>query len=102
MTGCDPLSSPTDSPKHRFGSRPCPSCSAKPLKLAQEWTYRFLGAVVAHHHDDEHGEERTAGVPSAGAVPAVEPTTAEVRRWALANYFDVSDRGRLRPEIWNA
>jgi hypothetical protein len=71
-------------------------------KLAQEWTYRFLGAALAHHHDDTHGDARLTELPDAGAVPPAAPTTAEVRRWALANGYDVSDRGRLRPEIWTA
>ena len=84
----------------RFPTVPIVFCETR--KLAQEWTYRFLGAAAAHHHDDEHGNARTAELPSAGAVPPVEPTTAEVRRWALASGYDVSDRGRLRPEIWDA
>ena len=70
--------------------------------LAQEWTYRFLGAAVAHHHEDDHGLERYDALPAAGDVPSAEPTTAEVRRWAMANGHDVSDRGRLRPEVWSA
>ncbi len=84
----------------RFPTVPIVFCETR--KLAQEWTYRFLGAAAAHHHDDEHGEERAADLPSAGTVPAAEPTTAEVRRWALANHLDVSDRGRLHPDIWDA
>lgn len=84
----------------RFPSVPIVFCETR--QLAQEWTYRFLGAAVAHHHDDEHGDARAAELPAAGAVPPAEPTTAEVRRWALANGYDVSDRGRLRPEIWDA
>ncbi len=36
------------------------------------------------------------------AVPAPEPPTAEVRRWAVQAGLPVSDRGRLRPEIWQA
>jgi len=35
-------------------------------------------------------------------VPPREPTTAEVRTWALAAGLPVSDRGRIRPEIWDA
>lgn len=71
-------------------------------KLAQEWTYRFLGAAIAHHYADEHGESRVIELPRPGATPAAEPSTAEVRRWAIANGHAVSDRGRLRPEIWDA
>lgn len=84
----------------RFPTVPIVFCETR--KLAQEWTYRFLGAAVAHHHADEHGETRAADLPIAGAVPPAEPTTAEVRRWAIANGHAVSDRGRLRPEIWDA
>jgi hypothetical protein len=84
----------------RFPTVPIVFCETR--QLAQEWTYRFLGAAVAHHHADEHGGSRTAELPDAGAVPAAEPTTAEVRRWAIANGHAVSDRGRLRPEIWDA
>ncbi|MFV0307476.1 MAG: ERCC4 domain-containing protein [Desertimonas sp.] len=84
----------------RFPAVPIVFCETR--QLAQEWTYRFLGAGVAHHHADEHGESRVAELPDAGAVPQAEPTTAEVRRWAIDSGLDVSDRGRLRPEIWDA
>jgi len=84
----------------RFPTVPIVFCETR--KLAQEWTYRYLGAALAHHHDARRGEMRAAELPDAGAVPPAEPTTAEVRRWALANGHDVSDRGRLRPEIWGA
>ena len=84
----------------RFPSVPIVFCETR--KLAQEWTYRYLGAAIAHHHDSEHGDERTAELPTAGAVPPAEATTAEIRAWALANGHDVSDRGRLRPEIRDA
>ncbi len=84
----------------RFPSVPIVFCETR--KLAQEWTYRYLGAAVAHHHDHEHGDHRAAELPAAGAVPPAEPTTAEIRLWARANGFEVSDRGRLRPEIRDA
>lgn len=84
----------------RFPAVPIVFCETR--QLAQEWTYRFLGAAVAHHHADKHGESHAAELPDAGAVPVAEPTSAEVRRWARANGHDVSDRGRLRPEIWDA
>ena len=84
----------------RFPTVPIVFCETR--KLAQEWTYRFLGAAIAHHHDDLHGEARATELPDAGPVPPAEATTAEVRRWARANGHDVSDRGRLRPEIWEA
>lgn len=84
----------------RFPAVPIVFCENR--KLAQEWTYRYLGAAVAHHHDSGVGDERTAELPAAGAVPPAEPTTAEIRAWARLNGYEVSDRGRLRPEIREA
>jgi len=84
----------------RFPTVPIVFCETR--KLAQEWAYRYLGAALAHHHDARDGEMRAAELPGAGAVPPADPTTAEVRGWAVAQGHDVSDRGRLRPEIWDA
>ena len=36
------------------------------------------------------------------AAAMTEPSTAEVRSWALAAGLPVSDCGRLRPDIWQA
>ncbi len=73
-------------------------------KLAEEWTYRYLAA--AHTWADNElaalarigtGED---GVADAPAEPA--PSAAEVRAWARANGLAVPERGRLRPEIYQA
>lgn len=37
-----------------------------------------------------------------GLSPASDPSTSEVRAWAITTGLAVSDRGRLRPEIWAA
>jgi hypothetical protein len=84
----------------RFPNVPIVFCETR--KLAQEWTYRFLGAAIANHLDHEHGRERESALPLAGPVAPAEPTTAEVRAWARGNGYDVPDKGRLRPEIWAA
>jgi hypothetical protein len=84
----------------RFPAVPIVFCETR--KLAQEWTYRFLGAAVNHHEEIAHGDERAAALPVAGAIPPAEAATADVRRWARAQGLEVSDRGRLRPEIWDA
>lgn len=84
----------------RFPSVPIVFCETR--RLAQEWTYRYLGAALAHHFDSRLGDERAAELPEPGAVPPREPTVAEVRAWARANGYDVPDRGRLRPEIHSA
>ncbi len=84
----------------RFPNVPIVFCETRPL--AQEWTYRFLGAALAHHHDHDLAATVAARLPTPGPVPAPEPTTAEVRRWAVGAGLAVADRGRLRPEVWAA
>ena len=64
--------------------------------LAQEWSYRFLGAALAHHHADTVGAGRVADITT---QPAVTASTAAIRAWAVDNGHDVADRGRLRPDI---
>ena len=44
----------------------------------------------------------TAGTGLDGAPAAPGPAAAEVRAWARAQSNPVPDRGRLRPEIWDA
>jgi hypothetical protein len=79
-----------------------PIVFADTRQLAQEWTYRFLGAALAHHDDHQHGERLRHTLPAAGPVPPAPPATADVRAWARAAGIDVPDRGRLRPEVWAA
>lgn len=70
--------------------------------LAQEWTYRFLGAALAHHGEHELAAAPVDRLPAAPPLPPVEPTSADVRAWAVANGIDVPGGGRLRPEVWAA
>jgi hypothetical protein len=84
----------------RFPTVPIVFTETRPL--AQEWTYRFLGAALAHHHDDAGATSIAAELPPAGAVPLPEPTTAEVRAWARRQGIAVADRGRLHPDVWAA
>lgn len=84
----------------RFPAVPIVFCETRPL--AQEWAYRFLGAAAAHHRLDVAGELFADELPLPGPVPEPEPTTAEVRAWARSAGIDVPDRGRLRPEVWEA
>lgn len=76
----------------RFPQVPILFCETR--ALAQEWTYRFLGAGL---------REAALGV---GADPQVEsftsaapPSTAEIRAWARLNGHLVSDRGRISREV---
>jgi ERCC4 domain len=84
----------------RFPAVPIVFAETRPL--AQEWTYRFLGTAAAHHHDHQFAESLAAQLAPAGPIAPAEPTTAEVRTWARQPGLDVPDRGRLRPDVWNA
>jgi len=70
--------------------------------LAQEWTYRFLGVAAASAAEERLAEQVVMTFPTGVRLPAPEPTTAEVRRWAMDHGFPVSDRGKLKPEVWAA
>ena len=71
-------------------------------KLAEEWTYRFLGAAYAHLLDEDGGAEAVAGLVEAPALPvppARGASLAEVRAWAREQGWAVSDRGRVAGEV---
>lgn len=70
--------------------------------LAQEWTYRFLAAALHEARLELGAGAHLDDLEAAGPAPPREPTTAEVRAWARAAGLPVSDRGRLRPEVWDA
>lgn len=76
-------------------------------QLAEEWTYRFLAAAwVWALTEDAVLQRLSPPTPEqSAAVPAPEqsgPSTAQVRSWARAAGLQVPERGRLRPEIWQA
>lgn len=84
-----------------------PIIFAETRALAQEWTYRFLAAARAEVALGSAMEERLGELVEAGPAPPAPPgptgpSTAQVRAWALAAGLAVSDRGRLKPEIWAA
>ena len=62
--------------------------------LAQEWTYRFFGAALRESSAELGTDARVATLPAAAA-----PSGAEIRSWARANGYEVSDRGRIRAEV---
>ena len=82
----------------RFPSVPIVFCETR--QLAQEWAYRFLGAAVVHHHEDEIGGRAAPALPAAGIVKPANSIPAAARRWAQENGIDVGSKGRLRPELW--
>ncbi len=81
----------------RFPDVPIVFCETRPL--AQEWTYRFLGAALAHVLESDSGARRAGSLPAALPLPAPTPQPRQVRAWARANGFQVSDRGRIPSEV---
>jgi hypothetical protein len=76
-------------------------------QLAEEYTYRFLAAARTWADDEPAATDRIGATPATsnnmrGAPAAPGPSTAEVRAWARSNDLTVSDRGKLRLEIWDA
>jgi len=76
-------------------------------QLAEEYTYRFLAAAHAWAITEHAALQRISPIridvtelDQAAAAP--EPSTAEVRAWARTVGLPVPDRGRLRPDIWQA
>lgn len=85
----------------RFPTVPIVFAENRPL--AQEWTYRFLGAALAHHREHHHaGVRHLQELVAAGPLAVREPSIADVRAWAREVGMDVPDRGRLRAEVWTA
>jgi hypothetical protein len=79
-----------------------PTMFAETRQLAEEWTYRFLGAAAVELAQRDATEPLTERLPAAGPLPPREPTTAEIRRWAQAQGLAVSDRGRIAAEVQEA
>ncbi len=75
-------------------------------QLAEEWTYRYLAAAHAWASTELALAERSSGdsvKPATATAPrAPEATTSEVRAWARGKGITVPDRGRRRPDIWQA
>jgi hypothetical protein len=76
-------------------------------QLAEEYTYRFLAAAHAWADTETAalariGADNDAASEIVDAPAAPEPSTGEVRAWARTQDIPVPDRGRLRPEIWQA
>ena len=72
--------------------------------LAEEWTYRYLGAAPAWAQTENAAIDRIGLIPAHnvgadedadGAADALDPapSTAEVRAWARAKGIEVPDRG---------
>jgi hypothetical protein len=81
-----------------------PIVFAETRQLAEEWTYRYLAAAYAWVLDDlaVSADVNLAAAAEPAARRQVDPSTAEVRSWARRTGLAVPNKGRLRPEIWQA
>jgi hypothetical protein len=86
----------------RWSTIPFVFCETRPL--AEEWTYRYLAAAWQWATTEPAAQQRTATTDPQllGAPERPDPTVAEVRAWARNAGFEVPDRGKLRPGIWDA
>ena len=96
----------------RYPNVPIVFCDNR--SLAEEWTYRYLAAAQVWAETETAAVERIEAasheVPAARASwtpPAGQPndltvSVSEVRAWAQRHGIPVSDRGRLRSEVWEA
>jgi hypothetical protein len=67
--------------------------------LAEEWTFRFLGAAAVRLAEEPGAEAVEASLPQPAPLNPRPPKIAEVRRWALDQGYPVSDRGRVRAAV---
>ena len=89
----------------RWPNVPVVFCETR--QLTEEWTYRFLAAAhawaITEHAALQRISPTNIDITELDRAPAApQPSTAEVRAWARAAGLPVPDRGRLRPEIWQA
>lgn len=81
----------------RFPTVPLVFCETRPL--AQEWAYRFLGAAALELATHGPADLAFAQLELAGEAPAPEPTTAEIRAWAVVSGMSISVKGRVPAEV---
>jgi hypothetical protein len=84
----------------RFPSVPIVFCESR--LLAQEWTYRFLGAALVHLDSDGAADLLAGALPAGAPLAPAAPTTAEIRAWATSAGLAVSDRGRIPASVLEA
>lgn len=76
-----------------FPTVPIVFCETR--RLAEEWTYRFLGAALAAELDTADTDERIS--PGDASV-----SNAEIRAWARQRGLNVSARGRIAKTVVDA
>ena len=72
---------------------------AETRPLAEEWTFRFLGAAVSESVADARVQQRLADLVTVGELTPAAPTPGQVRAWAGAHGFVVSAKGRVPARV---
>ncbi len=72
---------------------------AETRPLAEEWTFRYLGAALAEHLAGAQVEQRLAALAEAGGLQPAPPTPAHVRAWAQEQGLAVSAKGRVPAQV---
>jgi hypothetical protein len=72
-------------------------CETRPL--AQEWTYRWLGACLVELAAGASTADLETSMAPGDPVPAAPPSPTAVRTWARAHGIDVSDHGRIPADV---
>jgi hypothetical protein len=80
----------------RVPNVPIVFCDARPM--AEEWTYRYLAAAYAWATEELPAVVRMGTTD----LQIARPSNAEMRDWARANGWTVSDRGRLSADLVRA
>lgn len=81
----------------RWPTVPIVFCESR--QLAEEWTYRYLGAARTAHAEEMLAGLQIDGWQSGGRLAAAPASQARMRLWAQREGLEVADRGRLRADI---
>lgn len=81
----------------RFPAVPVVFCETRPL--AQEWTYRWLGACLAELAAGVSTSDLEESMAPGTPVPPAPPSSAAVRAWAREHGLEVGDRGRIPADV---
>jgi hypothetical protein len=84
----------------RYPTVPIMFCDTR--ALAEEWTYRFLGAAVAQHRVERAALPLVRLTATAGPVPAPGADHCRSPRVGAAQRVRRTRQRPLRPEIWDA
>ncbi|MGL5826362.1 MAG: ERCC4 domain-containing protein [Nocardioides sp.] len=70
--------------------------------LAQEWTFRFLGAAAVGRVEELGGHAAVSELTMGSQLEPTPPTLPEIRAWAREHGYLVSDRGRVAASVVSA